>query len=1059
MMYCPGRWSKLLIYPIHAFVWASTFLFAQTPTTFDCGKILAKFDLSPLDSLSSRERDFVHQALLPLVGPLLLVHETGSPRQFQKTALGFRIKFENDPDILIEWNSSQTNPHIEVSDTEHKLTLPRGELASDINLRAVLQNLLIGHSLNPYFAPRPVREQRKVWDQPPLVFRPVQKEAIDLVIDMDKSKAKKLLIVGPTAVGKSSILLEPLLEALKDKSSGLHMVVGDQESIMRQSIDYLDMMKADQDFEVIQWGAGVTAGSLKDLAQRVKSQNKPIVLVTSIQSFRARFEEANPTEVAQLRDVMKSIRWDESHHAGAPLAQKIIDAFVNAPNSQVLLRGVTSTPIHRGTQVPRIFDNKAFYLYLDNAQQFKRHPRSGERPIKDILRQFEIATSLGDISPVNQFFFLDPNDYTTERHPFWIPVAEEGVQRFIINPQIYPKYLKDLRPILLEHKSSFYTANTVTEADAMAQALSIAVPEIKVAAYHSESPNRQQIWNDYVNGKINCLVSVHMLDEAVDHHAISLWINGSRGLNPRMLIQRAGRTARHSARSSLGVPQPKYESAIVSIAEVSTEDLKDALELIGSAAGGFHSGMKSQSPRQSKRPHDTLTINRQALKRISQLDPMRGLERLTANLKQGYLQSQEQIRLMKFKGERLRLRENVLTALRKIHTGNPSYVGPLSASLRDLLRFNHQKELEEYPFLEDIVEEFVSKGINELSTTNSPYFSQRISDMESDLAATIRSALQNNPEDVDVYRIEREAPMTETAKVLAIQEELDDTAATVKPLFKKLSYKGRDALAEWMGIGMDSDGRFSYLPKHLKINRDEAAGSRTVIFRFRNSLKEAQNKGEVLANRIARFPEAELKNLPADSQLRNQLWETYRRTRAQTAWWHLGGNHNLFWSTDPKLGDLFSFMVDHAYYVTSPLDSLKISRKVAFQMIHELESLTQNILHRTDQLSDDIDVLNKLVSSKTFAYPFFHLRRLEDMGGALLPSEALVARSLLKSRPVKNFEGSPRLALFLIQKHEHSDWTTKLAAYERVCQIIANENFMTIDQVKKNLWSLSEKIY
>lgn len=576
--------------------------------------------------LTDVQQEFLKNIFLPVTGRRAIQHENGRERTHRVGTSFIEISdFPGGFPLRIEWVASGEQPMVvDVSGTR-TLQIPRRFDWTTLpdNGRGIIQTFLVGHTLHPFIHDPAARAERVALGEYALFLRNAQREGIDAALDsIDRfvngdSNGQRFLYVAPTGTGKTEILKAILRRRIEQNGTQLHIVVADQNALVNQLFGDARDLQAEMGnvFQVVQWGGEFGSIQIVDLLQKIGSSNVPIVLVTTIQSLRPRYDQANSRVRSQLRNLLGTIVYDEAHHSGAPEAYNMIDSIMQN-NRKTFLAGITATPVNRSLQrqqqmtIQQLFHSNAFWAYLDTAITYRERGGEFERPISQVIEQLSRSIEQGELTPFGDVFFIDPDRVVGRSQdllyiPFQDSAEGTSAHHFVINPIYYGKLVDALKPMFLDHEKGFIAANSIQEAQALTDILNQNVRRRRFAAFYSEMPVReeQETLSEFRAGRINYLVTIRRLDEGLNFPDLSLYVDLNRMIGPRQFLQRAGRILRL---------YPGQESAsivtVMGISENYVHDLLAILESLG-ASGRLRA---STGPREQQRPHrpasDTLEI-------------------------------------------------------------------------------------------------------------------------------------------------------------------------------------------------------------------------------------------------------------------------------------------------------------------------------------------------------------------------------------------------------------------------------------------------------------------
>jgi superfamily II DNA or RNA helicase len=536
---------------------------AQAFNSFDaslCEKRLRAARSSSFSTLTSQQEAFLREILLPVVGTRVLVDGKAQTRNCQGNSECFTVSgFSEEDNIRFEWGAPGTEPWIEIDRGQRVLKIPAGFdfQALPDHGASILKRFLMGHSLHPYIASPEARAERKALGEPGLILKAAQQEAIAAAtetleaFEQGQRGRNKFLFVAPTGVGKSevlvSVLLSQLRAQLKTPAPGLHLVIADQNFLVGQLSDDVKRLKEEGiDFEMRQWGGKHGSAEISELVDHVKKTGKPVVLLTTIQSLKARILGADrETRIALIREVLKTLAYDEAHHSGADQAVAIIKDLIDHPDSHAFLYGTTATPIHYWADIQGIFGNSAFWAYLDSRENYRERGGEANRDLSQIVEQLARAIEAGELSPFDKVYFLDPHNMTPNGD--LLMKEGEGNGRYIIKPEHYPAVARRLSPLFMKHKKGFITANSIDEARDITAVLNKLIPKRKFAFLHSDMTTSEQEETRKAfreEDGINFLVTVRQLDEGINYPEMTLYVDLNRSIGARQFLQRTGRVLR-----------------------------------------------------------------------------------------------------------------------------------------------------------------------------------------------------------------------------------------------------------------------------------------------------------------------------------------------------------------------------------------------------------------------------------------------------------------------------------------------------------------------------------
>lgn len=594
------------------------------------------FDSDGNSLLNQNQKDFLNHRLLPITGKRAFISAVVEKNPCRAGTVCVDLApIEGSKSLRIEWyvpdpHSGTTGPEIVANKSGRVLRIPNGlqfeslpDQGSDI-----IHHFLMGHPLHPYIA---LPHDRIAVGEAPLVYKPSQREAIAAASAGIERGDRSFLFVAPTGLGKTEVLTSVLEKQLQRKDTGkLHILLVDQVQLGDQLSESVDTLRAKINFDLVRWGGDQKSTSISELVKSARSKDTPTVLVTTIQSLKARVK-AEPENEALLREVLGTLMFDEVHHAGAEQARDLIQQLIYDKNSRGLFYGTTATPMHSDIPlIESLFGNRAFWANLDTAESYLKKSGNVERSIEEVVDQLAISLRKGELTPIHELRFVEPQQFARGDEKLFVRQSADGeTARYSINPAYYDELVGELKPSLLKHKKGFITVSTIDEARAIQELLDSEVPERSFAAFHSQMPKEEQaeILRKFKRGEIRYLVTVKKLDEGVNVPDMTLFIDLNRSTGPRQLLQRWGRVLRLF---------PNKEGVdILTFFEADESHIREKLALIEAILrGDFEPRWSAPSPTVSKNRQTLLKIQdhlkrkQEEISRTNKWTPVRAAEDL-----------------------------------------------------------------------------------------------------------------------------------------------------------------------------------------------------------------------------------------------------------------------------------------------------------------------------------------------------------------------------------------------------------------------------------------------
>jgi superfamily II DNA or RNA helicase len=557
-------------------------------------------------SLTQKQAKFLLDHMLPVAGKRVVqkTEKTLHVCSIGTTCLDLP-HFAASKDLRVEWVSREqgpglVRPEILVTDQSRTLRIPENfDLSSSPNGgQDLIQSFLMGHPLHPYIdvgAPRegwihPAAE-RLALGEPGLVLKSAQKEGILAATRAIDRGDKSFVFVASTGLGKTEVLMSVLMKKLQASSSQkLHILVVDQTSIVNQLTADAMKLQKQTGFKLIQWGGKEKADSIESLASDGLHSKEPVVLVTTIQSLKAKMgkpgSEAFEHNSAILRKTLGSILFDEVHHAGATEAREVIQSLIHHADSHAFFFGTSATPIHRDVPlIESLFGGKAFYANIDTAESYLTRSGSVERSIDEVVDQLATSIRRGELTPVSQFDLIDPKEFTAGKNDLFVRAGDHATARYVLNEEHDLALAAELKDRFLAHRKGFIATAEIDEAERIAEVFNRQVPGRKFAALHSKM-NADEVLERFRKGEINYLVTVKKLDEGVNLPDMSLYVDLNRNVGPRQILQRIGRVLR--------LYHNKESSEVVALFNINEQEIREKLVLLDRILkGDFASGWEA----------------------------------------------------------------------------------------------------------------------------------------------------------------------------------------------------------------------------------------------------------------------------------------------------------------------------------------------------------------------------------------------------------------------------------------------------------------------------------
>jgi superfamily II DNA or RNA helicase len=556
-----------------------------------CPEFLPRLEALLAQAPSPRETEFLNDVFYPVVGKRF-VSDGYKPLLDTKTCGSHTLgciefpKAGGNKEVRVEWvNESSATPWVEVQDSARVLKIPKDVDFKSLpeHGRTYVQQLLIGHELHPYISSPKIRMERAEWGDAPIFLKKSQEEAIAALKDADLAGQRKLLLVSPTAWGKTEVLKAVLKQRLEKSSQKLHVIVADQNGLTEQLKKEMKDLAQTTPMRIKHWGgSGEKAGKIEDLIAEADSGKDPLVLITTIQSLKATLKKNGWSKgIEAMRPKLSTFVYDEAHHAGAPEAKELIEGLVDHPNAKATLFGMTATPVHQKVGIQQFFGDNAYWAYLDSGKSY--------RSVEQVVDQLSTAIQRGELTPFENTYFITPESVGVSQTLFTPNVAG----RLVLNPEHYDVLFKRMQPLFAKHENGFLTVGSIEEATRLTNYLNQVTPGKRFAVLHSKlsKQEREEVQKLYHDGKINYLITVKYLDEGVRYPKMSLYVDLNANAGSRQFLQRIGRV--------LALEPGKEAIDVVSLMELNEAGVKEHIALIDQVLAG-----KFELPRPIRLSHE-----------------------------------------------------------------------------------------------------------------------------------------------------------------------------------------------------------------------------------------------------------------------------------------------------------------------------------------------------------------------------------------------------------------------------------------------------------------------
>ena len=477
-------------------------------------------------------------------------------------------------------------PEFHVMGKTKTLHIPSLDFFKESSLGDNLRYWLVGHEIHPYVS------------QGKLLIKPVQQTAFFAYQQAIQDGAKSFLHISPTAVGKTLVLSQALVDSIARAPEGKNIVIATVNRVhivdqLSQAIqkEISHTKERGKDIQVINWNHEKTMDFEKAFSLASNRDGSTVFVITT-QALKRILTHLGVKLNKKLKSHLNAIFIDEAHHLGAYLTKEVLLHLQKT--SGIFLYGATATPLHHEVNLRDLFD-KVHWSYLNTQKNlFEDHPSEG------ILRQLSQGIERGDLTPFDDLYFIadslfKPRALGKIRHEgdkvSTLSIQDKGQEskqnglfvtennRRVLNPDYYQKLAEILYPILVTHEKGFLVTATVREAERLTEFLTKPFPKWQFESYHygkSRQEKSEILSRSRERGRPHYIVAVRALDEGVDLPHLSTYIDLNANIPIKQMLQRIGRVLRLQA--------GKLSSDIVLLIDYRDEqiarDLLNVLDLI-----------------------------------------------------------------------------------------------------------------------------------------------------------------------------------------------------------------------------------------------------------------------------------------------------------------------------------------------------------------------------------------------------------------------------------------------------------------------------------------------
>jgi len=324
-------------------------------------------------------------------------------------------------------------------------------------------------------------------------LRPYQQEALDAIVENINKNILRQLVVLPTGAGKT-VVFSHLPHVIKHALPML--VLAHRGELLAQAKEKILWSNPDLD---VQTEKAEQTAELCD------------VVVASVQTLgRSDSDRIN----RYPKHYFKTIIVDEAHHAAATTYRRILDYFT--PN---LLLGVTATPQRSDSvRLNDVFDEIVYY-----------------KNILDLIQEGYLCRLLGYRVKTD----TDISEVETSHGDFVASQLEDTINTPYRNALVVRSYLE-----IAKDKKALVFAAGIQHAKDLAASFAKAGTSVRIVLGDTPDEERQSIFADFRDGKVQVVVNVGVLTEGFDEPSVEAIILARPTRSPLLYTQIVGRGTR-----------------------------------------------------------------------------------------------------------------------------------------------------------------------------------------------------------------------------------------------------------------------------------------------------------------------------------------------------------------------------------------------------------------------------------------------------------------------------------------------------------------------------------
>lgn len=325
-------------------------------------------------------------------------------------------------------------------------------------------------------------------------LRPHQVPAVDAVLDAKTRGIRRQVLALPTGSGKTAVMAY-----LATQFDGPLLILVHREELLRQTVETL--------------GKVIPADSIGRVHRSLNEIDKRVI-VASVPTLARR------KRLAQLPTTIQAVFVDEAHHSPAPTYRRILGHLKTDTQDGPFLLGVTATPERKdGKALSDQFDQ---IVYRKDLQDYMH-----EGILCDLKAlHIKLAADLDSLS-------LLAGDF-----------REQDLERILLKAKTPELVLQTYQTHATDRARTLIFAPTVTTAAAIAETFTQAGHTASVIHGKTPSKDRQDLREQFRDGRLKVLVNCQVFTEGFDEPLIDCVIMARPTTSKGLYLQMLGRGTR-----------------------------------------------------------------------------------------------------------------------------------------------------------------------------------------------------------------------------------------------------------------------------------------------------------------------------------------------------------------------------------------------------------------------------------------------------------------------------------------------------------------------------------